>query len=88
MSAWLSVAVPLHRTGDRPAGHLTGDRPRPATKETLAVALHAGIMDEVDAARKKLERFTAMDEGIVRPDTILERVNELLARISPGSTRN
>ncbi len=49
---------------------------RPATKETLAVALYAGIMDEVDAARKKLERFTAMDEGTVRPDTILERVNE------------
>ena len=49
---------------------------RPAAKKTLAVALHAGIMDEVDAARKKLEHFTAMDEGTVRPDTILERVNE------------
>ena len=49
---------------------------RPAAKKTLAVALHTGIMDEVDAAKEKLERFTAMDEGTVRPDTILERVNE------------
>ena len=51
--------------------YASGAIARPAAKKTLAVALHAGSMDEEDAARKKLERFTAMDEGTVRPDTIL-----------------
>ena len=39
---------------------------QPAAKKTLAVALHAGSMDEEDAAGKQLERLTAMDEGTVR----------------------
>lgn len=60
----------------RPFLYASGVIDRPASKQQLAVALHAGIMDEVDAARKKLERFTEMEEGTVRPTTILERLAE------------
>ena len=60
----------------RPFLYASGVIDRPATKRQLAVALHAGIMDEVDATRKKLERFTEQEDGSVRPATILERLTE------------
>ncbi len=60
----------------RPFLYASGVIDRPASKRQLAVALHAGIMDEVDAARKKLERFVDQEAGSVRPTTILERLAE------------
>lgn len=63
----------------RPFLYATGVIDRPAAKKSLAVALHAGIMDEVDAAAKKLARFTAMDAGTVRPETMVERLQEVRA---------
>lgn len=60
----------------RPFLYPSGVIDRPAAKRQLAVALHAGIMDEVDAATKKLHRFTAQAEGTVRADTLLERLAE------------
>jgi len=60
----------------RPFLYASGVIDRPASKRQLAVALHAGIMDEVDAARKKLERFVDQEAGSVRPNTILERLAE------------
>jgi hypothetical protein len=63
----------------RPFLYASGVIDWPGAKRQLAVALHAGIMDEVDASRKKLERFMAEDYGTVKPETMLERLAEFRA---------
>lgn len=73
-----TLAVPA-ASERRPFLYATGVIDRPAAKRSLAVALHAGMMDEVDAAAKKLARFTAMEAGTVRQATIVERVQDVRA---------
>lgn len=60
----------------RPFMYAAGVIDRPAAKRQLSVAVHAGILDEVEAVAKRLERFTGQDDKSVKGNTIVDRMRE------------
>lgn len=46
----------------------------PAARQQLTRAAHASMLDDIEAARKDLERFLQQEAGTVKPETIAARI--------------
>jgi hypothetical protein len=46
----------------------------PAARQQLTRAAHASMIDDIEAARKDLERFLSQESGTVKPETIAARL--------------